>query len=85
MTLLFPCASCGKPCLIEDLDAKAPAGSADFTILECKDCYGQGFVQGPGRFSLARPKPPINWELILGALLSGAITLVAFVSLVYRF
>jgi len=43
------CAACGRPFAYEELDAKPEPGAdpetADFTRLECRDCYGPGFCE----------------------------------------
>lgn len=46
-TDIFPCAACGKPTHIDDLDAKPQPGAgenSDFTRFECEACYGPGYV-----------------------------------------
>jgi len=43
---LFNCHKCQLLFPIDELDAK-DRGDGNFTILECKNCYGPGFVFGP--------------------------------------
>lgn len=44
----YTCDCCGRLTHIEILDARPPGGdeTADFTILECPDCYGPGYELG---------------------------------------
>lgn len=39
----YPCDKCQKMTCLEDLDGKND-GTGNFTILECGDCYGPGYV-----------------------------------------
>jgi len=43
ITDLRPCHGCGTPTHIDLLDAKDD-GTGDFTILECRKCYGPGWA-----------------------------------------
>lgn len=43
------CNSCGHLFHLEDLDAKDD-GTGNFEILECKDCYGEGYVSAEEQF-----------------------------------
>lgn len=49
---VLPCACCGKLTEIDMLDAKPEPGedpeTADFTRLECRTCYGPGWLPGGG-------------------------------------
>jgi NAD-dependent SIR2 family protein deacetylase len=40
------CHACGGRFHIDELDAKDD-GTGNYTILECRECYGPGFVPGP--------------------------------------
>jgi hypothetical protein len=48
---IFPCDRCGKPTPIELLDARDD-GTGDFTIMQCRRCYGPGWDRG------VRAEPP---------------------------
>lgn len=56
----LPCQCCGRSFPINKLDAKPPslagkkatnamlaASTEDFTVLECRDCYGPAYLEGP--------------------------------------
>lgn len=41
---LFKCHNCEKPTHVHELDAKPGDDGENFTVLECRSCYGPGFV-----------------------------------------
>lgn len=52
---IFPCSTCKTPTHIDLLDAKDD-GTGDYTILECRECYGPGWVPGPS-YQQLEPTP----------------------------
>ena len=53
------CHKCGETMHIDLLDAKDD-GTGNYTILECRECYGPGWVPGPefqGYFEPGRDDP----------------------------
>lgn len=42
----YPCHSCGELTHINKLDGKDD-GTGNYTLLECADCYGPGYLEGP--------------------------------------